>query len=135
MILCVYVHRADKRKAMDDNQELEIKEKFKNFEEFKKQILNQKHYRTDFDYDNLSESELKSKSILGVIEPDIGKNGISVEDLISALPMVVRGGEYKQMSFWSEMAGELNNEDAQYLINIIDKYKQSHHLGDSARTE
>lgn len=135
MILCVYVHIADKRKARDDNQELEIKEKFKDFEEFKRRILNQKHYRADFDYGNLSESELKSKSILGIIEPDIGKNGVSVHDLISALPMVVKGREYSHMAFWSEMAGELNNGAAQYLVNIINKFNHSYYLGRFAKTE
>ena len=128
MILCVYVHRADKRKAMDDNQEFEIKEKYKNFEEFKELILNKKYYKKDFEYDNLPESELKSKSILGVIEPDMGKNGISVEDLIPALPMVAKGKKHYQMSFWSEMAGELDNEASQYLVDVIKEFNRSYYI-------
>ncbi len=119
---------------MSYDQQLESTARFEYFEDFKSEMLKQKNFIPSIDYDDLSEAALNSKSILGPISPNVGKDGIQVKDLLAGLDVVVYGDCYKK-AFWSEMAAELDDKDAEYLIDALNKYFERNSLSDETIAE
>ena len=104
--------------------------RFKNFEEFKKTVL-KKTGSDDFDYDDLSASELKSKAVLGEIEEQnfsSAKYNISLKTMLRGFLTISELESYSNSSaheiFWSNMAGELNDKDAETLVSFLNEYYQ-----------
>ncbi len=102
--------------------------RFKDFEEFRKTVL-KTNTVNDFDYDDLSLSELKSKAVLGEIEeqnPSYTKYNVTLKTLLRALPTLEDYDENISYGtknvFWSKMAGELNDGDAEKLVAFLDKF-------------
>lgn len=105
---------------MSDSRKFDRNHKFENFDEFKQIAQVRKFGYQGFDYDGLSASELKSKAILGDLDKDFNKGDGLYYDLLKALPVILEDETqlYKKM-YWSGVAGDLNEADAQDLINVL----------------
>lgn len=106
----------------------EIEATFDSFEKFKKKV--EKIRKSGgFDYDDLTESEFKSKSVLGNLDDKLDR--ITVNDLIGALPSIVvyYNASYYPEQYWSAVVSDakLNADDTERLIDVIDKYSAGYY--------
>lgn len=108
---------------------------FKNFEEFRQALLNTDKIQ-DFDDSTLSDNDLKSKAKLAELNNlnlSAKKYNVSPEVLLRALPNMFEHEDDISIShrniFWSKMAGELDDEDAENLILNMEK---SYRLSDKS---
>lgn len=108
---------------MEDYEDIE---QFEDFESFKKKVspVTLKTMDDDF-YDDLNTDELKSKEILGSINLSNSflqrRKATLLEDIIGAFPLIKDSYSNYEKSFWSEMAGDLDKEDAKELISFMKK--------------
>ncbi len=108
---------------MEDYEDIE---QFEDFESFKKKVspVTLKTMDDDF-YDDLNTDELKSKEILGSVNLSNSflqrRKATLLEDIIGAFPLIKDSYSNYEKSFWSEMAGDLDKEDAKELISFMEK--------------